>query len=58
MEYVTLNTGAKMPILGFGVYQIPVDQTEAAVSAAIAAGYRHIDTAQYYRNEAGVGRAI
>lgn len=58
MEYLTLNTGAKMPILGFGVYQIPVDQTEEAVSAAIATGYRHIDTAQYYRNEAGVGRAI
>lgn len=58
MEYVTLNTGAKMPILGFGVYQVPVEDTERAVSDAIAVGYRHIDTAQYYRNEAGVGRAI
>ncbi|BAQ24482.1 aldo/keto reductase [Streptococcus troglodytae] len=58
MDYVTLNTGAKMPILGFGVYQIPPAATEQAVSEAIAAGYRHIDTAQYYRNEAGVGRAV
>lgn len=58
MQTVTLNTGAEMPILGFGVYQIPVDQTEEAVSQAIKIGYRHIDTAQYYRNEAGVGRAL
>lgn len=58
MEYVTLNTGIKMPILGFGVYQIPPEETEQAVSAAIAVGFHHIDTAQYYRNEVGVGRAI
>lgn len=58
MEYVTLNTGAKMPILGLGVYQIPLAETERAVGEAIKIGYRHIDTAQYYRNEAGVGRAI
>ena len=58
MEYVTLNTGAQMPILGFGVYQIPPAETERAVGEAIKIGYRHIDTAQYYRNEAGVGRAV
>ncbi|EHJ52012.1 aldo/keto reductase [Streptococcus macacae] len=58
MDYVTLNTGAKMPILGFGVYQIPPEETERAVGDAIALGYRHIDTAQYYRNEAGVGHAL
>ncbi|GMA47574.1 aldo/keto reductase [Tetragenococcus muriaticus] len=58
MEYITLNTGYKMPILGFGVYQIPQRDTERAVRDAIDAGYRHIDTAQLYRNEVGVGKAI
>lgn len=42
---VTLNNGVQMPILGFGVFQIPADQTEQAVTAALAAGYRHLDTA-------------
>src|SRR3954452_20705601 len=55
---VTLNNGTSMPILGFGVYQIPAEQTEQAVSAALAAGYRHIDTAAAYGNEGAVGRAI
>jgi len=55
---VTLNNGVEMPILGFGVYQIPFDETQAAVEAAIAAGYRHIDTAASYGNEEAVGRAI
>lgn len=55
---VTLNNGVEMPILGFGVYQIPPDDTERAVSEALAAGYRSIDTAEAYRNEAAVGRAI
>ncbi|MFL6089869.1 MAG: aldo/keto reductase [Aeromicrobium sp.] len=58
METVTLANGVEMPIVGFGVYQIPPDDTERAVSDALAAGYRHIDTAEAYRNEAGVGRAI
>ena len=58
MQYVTLNTGAQMPQLGFGVYQIPEKETERIVSQAIKTGYRHIDTAQYYRNEVGVGQAI
>jgi 2,5-diketo-D-gluconate reductase A len=55
---ITLNNGVEMPILGFGVYQIPAEDTEQAVSAALAAGYRHIDTAAAYGNEEAVGRAI
>ena len=47
-----------MPILGFGVFQIPPDETEKAVTDALAAGYRHIDTAAAYVNEEAVGRAI
>jgi 2,5-diketo-D-gluconate reductase A len=55
---VTLRNGAEMPILGFGVYQIPPEQTEQAVSTALEVGYRHIDTAAAYFNEEAVGRAI
>jgi 2,5-diketo-D-gluconate reductase A len=55
---VTLNNGVEMPVLGFGVYQIPEAQTEQAVSDALAAGYRSLDTAASYGNEAGVGRGI
>src|SRR3954447_14313327 len=55
---VTLNNGVQMPILGFGVFQIPPEQTEQAVTDALAAGYRHIDTAASYGNEEAVGRAI
>jgi 2,5-diketo-D-gluconate reductase A len=51
MQAVTLNNGVQMPILGFGVYQIPAGQTEQAVTEALAAGYRHIDTAAAYQNE-------
>lgn len=58
MQAVTLNNGVQMPILGFGVYQIPAGQTEQAVTEALAAGYRHIDTAAAYQNEEAVGRAI
>jgi 2,5-diketo-D-gluconate reductase A len=58
VQTVTLNNGVQMPILGFGVYQIPPEQTEQAVSDALAAGYRHIDTAAAYGNEEAVGRAI
>jgi 2,5-diketo-D-gluconate reductase A len=58
MQTVLLNTGAQMPILGFGVYQIPPETTERAVTDALAAGYRHIDTAAAYGNEEAVGRAI
>ena len=55
---VTLNNGVQMPILGFGVFQIPPEDTEQAVTDALAAGYRHIDTAAAYANEEAVGRAI
>lgn len=58
MQYLTLNNGIKMPILGFGVYQIPPEDTEQAVLDAISAGYRLIDTAQSYFNEKEVGEAI
>ncbi|MGW2329290.1 aldo/keto reductase [Streptomyces sp. NPDC001700] len=58
MRYVTLNNGIDMPILGFGVYQIPPERTEQAVLDALAAGYRLLDTAASYGNEEAVGRAI
>lgn len=58
MEYVTLNNGVKMPKLGYGVYQTPPEDTEKCVMDAISVGYRSIDTAQAYGNEAGVGNAI
>jgi 2,5-diketo-D-gluconate reductase A len=55
---ITLNNGAEMPILGFGVFQIPPDETEQAVATALEVGYRSIDTASAYQNEEPVGRAI
>mgnify|MGYP000666378203 CR=1 FL=1 len=56
---LTLNDGGAIPMLGFGVFQIASgDACENAVSEALAAGYRHIDTAWIYRNEASVGKAI
>jgi 2,5-diketo-D-gluconate reductase A len=55
---VTLNNGVEMPIIGFGVFQIPDDQTQQAVEQALAAGYRHLDTAASYGNEEAVGAAI
>src|SRR3954449_5366563 len=55
---VTLNNGVRMPLLGFGVYQIPAEQTEQAVTDALAVGYRLLDTAEAYQNEEAVGRAI
>jgi len=58
MQTVTLNNGVEMPILGFGVFQVGPDETEKAVSEALAAGYRLIDTAAMYNNEAAVGAAI
>lgn len=58
METVTLRNGVRMPMLGFGVYQVPPEDTERVVTDALAVGYRHIDTAAGYGNEAGVGRAI
>lgn len=58
MEYVKLENGLKVPQLGFGVFQIPPQQTKDAVLKAIEVGYRHFDTAQAYFNEEGVGEAI
>lgn len=58
MEYVKLNNGVEMPILGFGVYQIPKEDTKRCVLDAIKVGYRAIDTAQSYFNESEVGAAI
>lgn len=58
MEYTTLNNGVKMPMLGYGVYQTPPEDTERCVLDAISIGYRSIDTAQAYGNEEGVGNAI
>jgi 2,5-diketo-D-gluconate reductase A len=58
MQTITLNNGVTMPILGFGVFQIPPEQTEQAVSDALAAGYRKFDTASAYMNEEAVGRAL
>ena len=55
---VTLNNGVEMPILGFGVYQIPPEDTEDAVATALDVGYRLIDTAASYGNEEAVGRAL
>ena len=58
MEFVTLNNGVKMPILGYGVYQVTPEECERCVLDAISVGYRSIDTAQAYANEEGVGNAI
>jgi diketogulonate reductase-like aldo/keto reductase len=55
---LTLNNGVVMPALGLGVFQTPPDETRAAVSAALEAGYRHIDTAAAYGNERQVGEAV
>lgn len=55
---VTLHDGIEMPRLGFGVFQVPPDETQSAVELALEAGYRHIDTAAAYRNEKGVGAAL
>ena len=55
---ITLNDGTSIPQLGFGVFQVPPEETAATVARAFQAGYRHIDTAQMYENEAGVGAAI
>ena len=58
MEYTTLNNGVKMPMLCYGVYQTPPEDTERCVLDAISIGYRSIDTAQAYGNEEGVGNAL
>ena len=58
MEFITLSNGIKMPLLGYGVFQVPPQEAERCVSDALSVGYRLIDTAQAYFNEEGVGDAI
>ncbi len=55
---LTLNSGVRIPALGFGVFQTPPEETATAVDTALRVGYRHIDTAAAYGNERGVGEAI
>jgi 2,5-diketo-D-gluconate reductase A len=55
---LTLHDGVEIPQLGFGVFQVPADETQTAVETALATGYRHIDTAAAYGNEAGVAAAV
>jgi 2,5-diketo-D-gluconate reductase A len=55
---ILLNNGQAIPQFGFGVFQVPPPDTAAAVTTALQAGYRHIDTAEMYQNEAGVGEAV
>ncbi|HCX2644549.1 TPA: aldo/keto reductase [Staphylococcus aureus] len=58
MNHIEISKDVKIPVLGFGVFQIPQEQTAEAVKEAIKAGYRHIDTAQSYLNETEVGQGI
>src|SRR4051795_5608707 len=58
MSTVTLNNGVEIPAIGLGVFQTPPEETRAAVEAALATGYRHVDTAAAYGNEREVGEAI
>ena len=58
MQYTTLSNGIKMPLLGYGVFQVPPQEAERCVADALSVGYRLIDTAQAYFNEEGVGAAI
>lgn len=58
MEYITLNDGNRIPVLGFGVYGIAKDECVKCVSQALEIGYRHIDAAQIYQNESEVGDAV
>ena len=55
---ITLNSGKTIPQLGFGVFLVKPEETEAAVTSSLEAGYRHIDTAEMYGNEEEVGEAI
>ncbi|WP_285656455.1 aldo/keto reductase [Actinomycetospora sp. NBRC 106375] len=55
---LTLNDGTAIPQFGLGVYHVPPEDTAALVAAALATGYRHVDTAQQYGNEAGVGQGL
>ncbi|MEU0083094.1 aldo/keto reductase [Streptomyces sp. NPDC006274] len=58
VPFTTLHNGVAMPQLGFGVWQVPDDEAEQTVTAALEAGYRSIDTAAIYGNESGTGKAV
>ena len=58
MQYTTLSNGIQMPLLGYGVFQVPPQEAERCVADALSVGYRLVDTAQAYFNEEGVGAAI
>lgn len=59
MHYTKLNNGVEMPMVGFGVFQIPdQDQCQEVVEEALRVGYRLVDTAQVYGNEEAVGKAV
>ena len=57
-DLLLLHNGVTIPCVGYGTYKVPGENARDSVAAAIQAGYRHIDTAAYYRNEAGVGQAV
>lgn len=57
-DALLLYNGVSIPCLGYGTYKVPAEKARASAAAAIMAGYRHIDTAAYYQNEAGVGQAV
>ena len=58
MKFATLSNGVKMPMIGYGVYQVEPQEAERCVAEALEVGYRMVDTAQAYRNEEGVGAAV
>ena len=58
MEYVTLNNGIKMPMMGIGTFLLSPDEAESSVISALECGYRLIDTANAYVNERAVGRGM
>ncbi|MDT5176329.1 MAG: 2,5-diketo-D-gluconate reductase, partial [Mycobacterium sp.] len=55
---IELNDGSRIPQVGFGVYKVAPEETAAAVRTALEIGYRHLDTATMYHNEAGVGQGV
>ena len=58
METIRLNNGVEMPLLGYGLFKVDPKESERCVRDALSVGYRMIDTAQFYANEEGVGKAI
>ena len=58
MKTIRLNNGVEMPLLGYGLFKVDPKESERCTSDALSVGYRMIDTAQFYANAEGVGRAI